>query len=514
MTDTPARADTAAAPLLCMEQIGKSFAGVPVLHEVQLHVRAGEVHVLAGENGAGKSTLMKILSGVHTEYQGRIVLQGVVQRFRSTPDATRAGIAMIHQEMSLIPTMSVVDNLHLGREQCRPGGWLRRAAQRRAAQMLLDKLGMDAPLDALVESLPMNVRQLLEIAKALALDARVFIFDEPTSALNEPDVAKLFRIIQELKDRACGIVYITHKMKEIYRIADRITVLRDGAYIGTAPAAELPPDKLVAWMVGRALARQFPARHATCGAVALSVRACTVPDPAGGPRPLVHDVSFDVRAGEILGIAGLQGSGNSELLNGIFGAYGAAVTGHVQVAGHACPIAAPARAIARRIALLTNDRKATGIIAGLGITPNVTLAALHSFARHGWLRPRAEAAAARRHVSALNIRARAVTQPVETLSGGNQQKVVLARWLETHPLVLLLDEPTRGVDIGAKHDIYTLMNQWTSAGMALVLITSEMPELLAMADRIMVMHRGMVTAEFPRATATQENILHAAMGGA
>ncbi len=500
-------------PLLHMEHIGKEFAGVRVLHDVQFQLRAGDVHVLAGENGAGKSTLIKILCGVYADYHGRILLDGTECRFHSTHDAARAGIAVIHQEMSLIPAMSVLDNLHLGREQCGPGGWLRRAAQRRAAQALLARLGVAAPLDAPVESLPMNIRQLLEIAKALALDARVFIFDEPTSALHEPDVVKLFAIIAELKQRGCGIVYITHKMKEIYAIADRITVLRDGTCIGTAPAAELPQEKLLNWMVGRALTQQFPPRQARPGALAFSVRNCTVANPAGGPRPVVDNVSFDVHAGEILGIAGLQGSGNSELLNAVFGAYATGVSGRLAIAGAACPIAAPGRAIARRLALVTNDRQATGIIPGLGITPNVTLAALPAFSRRGWLRQRAEAAAATRYVAALNIRTRSLSQSVETLSGGNQQKVVLARWLATQPRVLLLDEPTRGVDIGAKHDIYALMNQWTAAGMALVLITSEMPELLAMADRILVMHRGTVTAELPRAAATQEAILHAAMGG-
>jgi ABC-type sugar transport system ATPase subunit len=503
----------ATQPLLRMEQIGKEFAGVRVLDDVQFHLRAGEVHVLAGENGAGKSTLMKILCGVYADYHGSIRLNGAACRFHSTHDAARAGIAVIHQEMSLIPAMSVVDNLHLGREQCGPGGWLRRAAQRRAAQALLARLGVAAPLDTPVESLPMHLRQLLEIAKALALDARVIIFDEPTSALHEPDVVKLFAIIAELKQRGCGIVYITHKMKEIYAIADRITVLRDGACIGTAPAAELPREKLINWMVGRAMTQQFPPRQARPGALALAVRNCMVANPAGGPRPVVNNVSFAVRAGEILGIAGLQGSGNSELLNAVFGAYARGVSGRLEIAGAACPIAAPSRAIARRLALVTNDRQATGIIPGLGITPNVTLAALPAFSSRGWLRQRAETAAATRHVAALNIRARGLTQSVETLSGGNQQKVVLARWLETQPRVLLLDEPTRGVDVGAKHDMYALMNQWTAAGMALVLITSEMPELLAMADRILVMHRGTVTAEFARAAATQEAILHAAMGG-
>lgn len=499
-------------PLLRMTGIGKSFGETRVLNDVDFEVRAGEVHILAGENGAGKSTLIKILAGVHTEYEGTIALDGEVQRFRNPQDGARHGISVIHQELSLIPSMSVSDNIFLGREKSGVGGWMRFGDQRAACRELLKRLELDAEPTRFVEDYPISIQQMIEIAKALAFDARIIVMDEPTSALTEPEVERLFAIIAQLKADGCGIIYISHKMEEIYRIADRITVLRDGSYVGTAPASELPRPKLIHWMVGREISEQFPRHAATLKEERLRVEHFTVPDPGGLPRPAVDDVSFTVRGGEILGIAGLQGSGNSALFAGLFGAYGRKVQGRVFLDGEAFTVRSPQHAIRSGLGYLTNDRKTSGLVLEMDIVKNVTLASIPQYSPGLWLRNQWEEMVAGVHKDALGIRAASLYQRVGSLSGGNQQKVVLAKWLEIGPKVLLLDEPTRGVDVGAKHEIYDLMNTWTKNGIAVVLITSEMPELLAMSDRVIVMHRGRITAEFAGEEASQEAILNAAMG--
>jgi ABC-type sugar transport system ATPase subunit len=380
------------------------------------------------------------------------------------------------------------------------------------AQDLLDDFDLTINVNHAVDELPIGLQQMVEIAKALSYHSKIIVMDEPTSALTEPEVEKLFRLIAQLKNKGCGIVYISHKMEEIYQIADRITVLRDGRYIGTETAEKLPSEKLVHWMVGRELNQQFPRHQSRQGAVRLEAFGITVPGTAENPIPVVNDVSFKVHAGEILGLAGLQGSGNSQLLHGIFGSYGARVKGSIKMDGKNEVIANPARSIRQGLALLTNDRKSTGLVVAMDILQNASLASLQKFSPNGWLRPAAEKRAVFETARSLHLKAESLHQPVNALSGGNQQKVVLAKWIQTDPKVLLLDEPTRGVDVGAKHEIYELMNQWTQAGLAIVLITSEMPELLAMSDRIMVMHRGRITAEFSRGQATQEKILNAALG--
>ncbi|MBN1477063.1 sugar ABC transporter ATP-binding protein [Candidatus Sumerlaeota bacterium] len=499
-------------PLLRMASISKSFGGVPALVDAQLELRAGEVHVLAGENGAGKSTLIKILAGVHTDHTGTIELRGEPVRFLSPQEAFAAGISVIHQELSLVPPMSVVDNVFLGRERSGPGGWMRRAPQRRSCRGLLERLGLVVDLDRPVEEFPISVQQMIEITKALAFDAQIIVMDEPTSALTEPEVERLFAVIDDLRERGCAIVYISHKMDEIFRVADRITVLRDGRHIGTAPAAELPRDRFIHWMVGRELDEQIPHHTPHRGEERLVVEEFTVPDPGGRQRPAVDGVSLHVRAGEILGIAGLQGSGASELLGGLFGAFGRCTRGEVTLLGEPFIPTSPRRSIERGLALLTNDRKTTGLILGMSLTHNTTLASLPRHSPGLWLRHGAERACAARHMETLRIRATDPGMTVSSLSGGNQQKVVLAKWLETQPRVLLLDEPTRGVDVGAKHEIYELMNRWTAEGIAIVLITSELPELIALSDRIIVMHRGVITAEFAHGDVDQGRILHAAMG--
>ena len=352
----------------------------------------------------------------------------------------------------------------------------------------------------------------MEIAKALAQDARVVVMDEPTSSLSAPEVSKLFQLIADLKRQGCGIVYISHKMEEIERIGDRITVLRDGQYVGTAPAAELPVAKLIGWMVGRESSEQSARPSAPAAETLLSVRHFSV--NLGGPTgPVVRDASFTVQHGEIVGIAGLQGSGASELLLGLFGAYGRrALSGEVQLDGVPLRIHSPADSIRNGVALLTNDRKATGLVLSLSILANATLAALDRVSPGGWRSTRREREMAEPLAAALSLRAASLDLDVGALSGGNQQKVAIAKWLAVHPKLLLLDEPTRGIDIGAKRDIYRLMNQWTSEGKSILLITSELPELLAMSDRIVVMHRGRLTAELSRAQATPQRVLEAAMG--
>lgn len=512
--------------LLDMRHICKSFSGVEVLSDVRFDLYSGEVHALVGENGAGKSTLIKILGGVYTDYTGQIHLGSIPVRFRSVKEAAGKGISVIHQELSLVVPMSVAENIFLGREKTvglRSGGpvlqiitkWglLDKDSMKKKADKLLKDLGLDIDVSSPVGDYPLGIQQMIEICKALAFDCRIIVMDEPTSALTDLEVEKLFGIIAQLKSRGRGVIYITHKMEEIYRIADRITVLRDGKYVGTANRPELSRDQLVKWMVGRELNQQFPRHIPQLGGVRLQVRGFSVPDPGGKPVWAVDNVSFSVKAGEILDIAGLADSGNSELLNAIFGTYGKAVRGQIEIDGQKFETGSPKSTIKHGVVLLTNDRKKNGLVMEMNIVQNATLASLRKFSpAAGWLRPKQELKAVSKCAQSLKLKASGLGQLVSSLSGGNQQKVVMAKWILTEPKVLLLDEPTRGVDVGAKHEIYELMNEWTSEGIAIVLITSEMPELLAMSDRIIVMHRGKITAEFSRESATQEKILNAAMG--
>ena len=501
-----------ALPLVRMRGITKRFGPVEVLRGVDLDIWPGEVHVLAGENGAGKSTLIKILGGVYPDYEGRIELAGRLVRPTSPLEASRLGVAVIHQELSLVPPMSVADNLFLGRTPCSYGGLVAYRAQREESERLLAELGLQIDVDQPVERYPLGVRQLVEIAKAVGRHARVIVMDEPTSALSAPEVERLFALVQKLKWQGCGLVYITHKMEEIERIADRITVLRDGQRVGSVPAAELSTGELIRWMVGREVEQQFPRHVPHLGAERLRIEDFTVRGERPGLRPVVDRVSVSVRAGEILGLAGLRGSGASELLLGLFGALGPRASGRIWLDGKPTRIRSPRDAIRQGIALLTNDRKATGLVLGMSVAANATLADLPRLCRWGWRRPKRELEAAAAQTRTLRLRAASLDMPVAELSGGNQQKVALAKWLQIEPRVLLLDEPTRGVDVGVKHDIYHWMNQWTAAGMAIILITSEMPELLALSDRIVVLHRGRLTAELARHEATADRVLEAAMG--
>jgi ribose transport system ATP-binding protein len=497
-------------PLVRMRGISKHFGSVAVLQEVDLDIWEGEVQILAGENGAGKSTLIKILGGVHTDFAGRIEIAGRSLRPQTPLEARALGISVIFQELSLIPSMSVADNLFLGCPLTR-WGWIEEGRQRSMAQQWFNQFEIDLDVATLVEDLPMALRQMVEIIKALTHESRVIIMDEPTSSLNAPEVDRLFQLIDQLKKRQCGIVYITHKLEEIQRVADRITVLRDGRLINSALAAQAPPSTLIQWMVGRDLRDQMPRRSSQPGAERLRLENFGLKTTSAG-NPPVRDISLTVHAGEIMGVAGLQGSGNTDLFLGLFGAHATEVQGKAWLDGRPLNLCSPRGAIDQGVALLTNDRKATGLVLSLSITANATLAALPALSPGGWRRPGLEGQAAATLGRSVSLRAAHLEMEVGDLSGGNQQKVALAKWLQIQPRLLLLDEPTRGIDIAAKHEIYVLLDQLTARGMAILLITSELPELLALSDRIVVLHRGRLTAQFDRRDASAEKVLAAAMG--
>jgi len=500
------------ASLLELRGVRKSFGPVEVLHDVDLDVVAGEVHVLAGENGAGKSTLVNILSGVYGDFEGELVFRGRPQRFTGPAAAARAGIATIHQELSLVPTLSVVDNLFLGSERTDRWGCVNAAAQEREATRLLAEAGLEVSPRQVVAELPVSTRQMLEIVRALARESSLIILDEPTSALNEREAEVLFARIEALRAAGRGIVYITHRMAEIYRLADRITVLRDGVRVSTSAAAELTPGELVARLVGRELDEEVAAPGAVVREEVLHVDRLRVRHPTFPGRRVVDGLSLTLRRGEILGLAGLQGSGVSEVLHALFG--DAAVEGgHITFEGSAYAPRDVREALARGVALLTSDRKKLGLAPDQSVTQSVSLASLARWSGPlGWVDRSAERAAVADVTERLRLRAPALDAPVRTLSGGNQQKAYLARCLLTRPRLLLLDEPTRGIDVGAKADIYGLVRAWSEEGISMLIITSELDELLRLSHRILVLHRGRVVAELPRSAATKDRILAAAMG--
>jgi len=497
-------------PLVHMRGITKRFGSVSVLEDVNFELLAGETHVLAGENGAGKSTLIKILAGVHTDFTGRIEIEGVQVRPRNPLEADALGIAIIHQELSLIDPMSVADNLFLGRMRTN-AGFVCRRKQEDEARGWLNRLDIDIDVRRRVEEFPIATRQCIEIAKALSRQAKAIVMDEPTSALSEPEVERLFEMIDQVTGQGCGVVYISHKMEEIERVADRITVLRDGKRVGTAPAPELPAAELIHWMVGRPVKDRHARSSSHAAGKRLLLDHVSVHSNGRDRKTVVNDISLELRRGEVVGLGGLQGSGASELLLALFGGFGE-IRGRIEIDGRPYFASSPRKAIDRGIALLTNDRKGSGLVCPLSVAANITMASLRNFTRFGWRQNGRETAAARQAATMLQIQSASLDMPVEALSGGNQQKVAMAKWLQTDPGVLLLDEPTRGIDVGAKQEIYERIEQWTAAGISILLITSEMPELLALSDRIIVLHRGTVTAEFERCAATADAVLGAAMG--
>ncbi|HSD65187.1 MAG TPA: sugar ABC transporter ATP-binding protein [Vicinamibacteria bacterium] len=478
---------------------------------MDLDLAAGEVLVLAGANGAGKSTLVKILAGAYADWEGEIALAGRRIRPRSPHEAAALGLSCIHQELALVGPMTVTDNLFLGRERCHAWGGVDARTQARMARGWLDRLGLEVDLTRPVEELPIALQQSIEIARALSMDARVIVMDEPTSALTEMETRHLFARVEQLKREGHAVLFISHKMEEIYRLADRIAVLRDGLLVGARPASGLGRDELVEWMAGRAV-EEHARSVAAGGAPRLSVEGLTVENPARPDRPWARDVSFEVRRGEVLGLAGLAGSGASEILGAVFGRLHRR-RGRVRVDGETVPASRPAAALRKGLALLASDRKAEGLTPSRSVVENVTLASLPRFSPLGWLRPAREEAAVRDLARELDLQAPSLRAAVDTLSGGNQQKALLARLWLTEPKVLLLDEPTRGVDVAAKARIHRLIDEWSGAGCAVALTSSELPELLALADRVLVLHRGEVAAELGRHEASAERVVAAALGG-
>ena len=500
--------------LLGIQAVGKRFPGVVALADVTFDVARGEVHALLGENGAGKSTLMKILSGALTDYDGALVWDGQPLRLHGPRDAQARGIAIIHQELNLVPELSVAENIFLGREPRTSWGTLDTRRMAREAQSFLDRLGLPLSPQRPVRQLRVGEQQMVEIAKALSLDARLLILDEPTSALSDAEREHLFSVISALKRDGVTMIYISHKLDETFRLADRVSVLRDGRYIGTRAVADTTEADLIRMMVGRTLTDLFardegmPGEDRELGGEVLRVGGLGLQ----GEGRTLHDISLTLRRGEILGLAGLMGAGRTELLETLFGVYPPRLTrGRVTVGGYERALfPSPAAALGAGLAFVTEDRKEKSLILGASVGHNITLAALGGFLRGGVIRSGAEGDAVRRSLSDLHIKTPGPNVAVGTLSGGNQQKVALAKCLLTRPTVLLLDEPTRGIDVGAKAEIYALIRRLAAGGAGILLASSEMPELLALCDRILVLAGGRVTAELVGREATQERILAAA----
>jgi inositol transport system ATP-binding protein len=487
------------SPLLEVRDLSKSFAGVSALENVRLRVEAGSVHALMGENGAGKSTLMKVLAGIHLPDSGEVLFKGEKIRLRSPHDALRRGIAMIHQELLPFRDLNVAENIGIGREPTRwfPG-WIDRAAMNREAERLLARLGIAIPPGRRMGDLSVAEMQTVEIAKALAHEASVIIMDEPTTALSEREVAALFRVIGDLKERGVAVIYISHKMDEVFRIADTITVMRDGRHIATRPACELDERELIRLMVGRDPSPREAGRG-TPGEPALEVRGLGKPGK-------FQDIDFTLRRGEILGLGGLMGAGRTEVANAIYG-LAPATRGEIIVHGKATRISSPADALAAGIALVSEDRKRFGFVPRMSVQHNLTLSSI----RNRLIDGRAEAAVADEQIRIHAIKVSGRNQPVVNLSGGNQQKVVIAKALLTDPDILILDEPTRGIDIGAKTEIHSIITRLARSGKAILLVSSELPELISLSDRLLVMREGAVAAELDPLRTSQEEIMSHAM---
>jgi inositol transport system ATP-binding protein len=486
--------------LLEVSRVSKSFPGVAALDEVTLRLRHGSVHALIGENGAGKSTLMKIVAGVCAPDAGELRLEGRPLRLGSPRHALECGIAMIHQELSLMPSMSVAENIWIGREPLNALGLINHGELHRRTRALLERLAVDIDPRAEVGTLPIAARQMVEIARALSCGSRLLIMDEPTSALTEHDAERLFALIRELKAQGTGVFYVTHRIEELFALADEISVLRDGRHVGTESPRNLSRDDIIRLMVGRELLAPPPRAPAQPGPVLLSVRGLS-------SEREFHDVTFDLHAGEILGVAGLVGSGRSELAEALFGLT-PVTSGEIRLGGSAVRIGAPPAAIERGVGFVTEDRKESGCFPGLSVLENLEMAALgRDFVRCGLVRGGAARRACEGMVSALRIKTPGLGERIENLSGGNQQKVLLGRWLLMHPRILILDEPTRGVDVGAKAEIHQLIAGLVAEGTAVLMISSEMPEILALSHRILVMRAGRVAGMLERAAATQVKIM-------
>ena len=495
--------------LLSMHHINKRFPGVIALDDVSFDVHAGEIHCLVGENGAGKSTLMNIMSGTYPDFDGEMLLNQQPIRFHNTRDAQNNGIAMIHQELNLVPELTIYENIFLGREHRTRLGIIDRRAMRQAAEALMTRLGLEMDTNRLISQLRVGQRQLVEIAKALSLSANIIIMDEPTSALSDSEVEYLFGVIRSLREQDVAIVYISHRLDEVFAIADRITVLRDGKVVDSMLAHEVTRRKLISLMVGRDLEVLYPKESVALGDTVLQVEHLSY---QLGQVRVLDDVSISVRRGEIVGVAGLMGAGRTQLLEAIFGVYPPSrLSGRIRLNGRAVAFNSPHDAIDSGLGLIAEDRKLQSLVLERSVTENTSLAALHQFLnRLSIVRKNAERKAVQKVIHDLNVKTPTIETIVANLSGGNQQKVVIGKFLLTEIVLFLLDEPTRGIDVGAKAEIYHLVGQLAQNGTAFLLVSSEMPELLAVCDRIYVLCEGRLTGHFSRDAFDQEMIMEAA----
>ena len=492
------------SPILQVNGLSKSFSGVKALDNVHFDLQKSEVHAIMGENGAGKSTFMKILMGLLAPDAGELVFEGQTLKNNNVHQILKKGIAMIHQEILAVPELTVAQNIFLGRETTKwLPSWLNNKAINEQAEAILAEIGIDINPKTKMKHLGVAQMQMVEIAKAISTNAKVIIMDEPTSAISDKEVAVLFKIIKDLTAKGVAILYISHKMDEIYQIADRITVLRDGKYITTKNTADLAPKDLIAKMVGREIAALYPDSIAASGKVLLSVKALT-------KKGKFADINFEVRAGEVLGMAGLMGAGRTEIARAIYG-LDPCDSGEIWVKDQKIAVKSPRDAIKNGIGYVSEDRKGWGFVPQMSVQHNVSLTYLPHFAKNYWIQNRPEVAAAKKTVEELKIKTASIDQKVTYLSGGNQQKVVIGRVLLAQPQILILDEPTRGVDVGAKFEIYKLINQLKTNGIAIILISSELPEILGMSDRILVLSKGKQTALLSKQEATQEKIMHHAV---
>lgn len=491
-------------PLLELKDIDKSFPGVKALSGATLRIYPGRVMALVGENGAGKSTLMKVLTGIYKKDAGEVIYQGESCAFNGPKSSQEAGIGIIHQELNLIPELTIAENIFLGREFTRAFGAINWKKMYAEADKLLARLNLAYSSHRLVSELSIGDQQMVEIAKVLSFGSKVIIMDEPTDALTDTETESLFSVIRELRDQGCGIVYISHRLKEIFEICDDVTVLRDGQFIGEKPVASLKEDTLIEMMVGRKLEDQYPRINIPQGKTKLNVINLSGED--------VHDVSFSLHESEILGISGLMGAGRTELMKIIYGAL-PKTNGTVELDGKPCQIKKPAEGLEQGIVYISEDRKRDGLVLGMSVKENMSLTALRYFSRGiGVLNHKEEQLTVGDFIKLFNIKTPSMDQTIGFLSGGNQQKVAIARGLMTRPKVLILDEPTRGVDVGAKKEIYQLINKFKQEGLSIILISSEMPEVMGMSDRILVMHEGRISGEFSAHNVTQEMLMAAAVG--
>ncbi|EKO3675196.1 ribose ABC transporter ATP-binding protein RbsA [Vibrio metschnikovii] len=491
-------------PILALSQIDKAFPGVKALDQACLNVYPGRVMALMGENGAGKSTLMKVLTGIYSKDAGTIDYQGQPASFKGPRDSQQAGISIIHQELNLIPQLTIAENIFLGREKTSAFGRILWQEMYAEADQLLARLNVKHSAKTLLGELSLGEQQMVEIAKALSFESKVIIMDEPTDALTDTETASLFNVINELRHQGCGIVYISHRLKEIFEICDDITVLRDGKFIGQCQVSETDEDGLIEMMVGRKLEEQYPRID-----VEPENKVCL--EVIGLTGSGIHDVSFTLRRGEILGISGLMGAGRSELMKVIYGAL-PSERGVINLNGRTINPVSPQDGLANGIAYISEDRKGDGLVLGLSVKENMSLCALDKLTKGIQIQHGAEAIAVEDFIQLFNIKTPSRNQIIGHLSGGNQQKVAIAKGLMTKPKVLILDEPTRGVDVGAKKEIYQLINKFKAQGMSIILVSSEMPEVLGMSDRILVMHEGRISGEFDAKQANQENLLACAVG--